>query len=274
VDKNKRKLEKRLKKFRERQNISKYRQKLIPITINKCHRSLVYLELLNKTIKTIDYSDKMLEMSQEIKNEPLHKAADNEKYEEYRELLSEEIWKNKEISSKFPNYFYYTYIQSHHICISIETRACEVFSGTKGLLYKSPEGINVQFEDKKYKLYWSTHAVNRIIERITKSTYQSFNSAAYIIYFLNWFKIITIKGRNYLLIYLLMNDNKCHLLGIAPFDIDNDKMIVKTFLHNDYIKHLNLDKIIEKPNEYNMKAHVLSGDYGYMVPLNPKDKFK
>jgi hypothetical protein len=244
VNKEKRKLEKRLKKFRERQSILKERQKLIPVSINKCHRSLVYLELLNKIIKTIDYSDKMLAMSLLIKNKSLHQSIISEEYEKYKDLLTEEIWKNNEIKSKFPNYFYYVYKDSCNIRIIIETRACEVIGEVKGSLYKSPEEIKVEFEEKKYDLYWSTHSVNRLIERTTNSTYESFLHAAYAIYFLNWFKIVNIRGRNYLLIYVSNND-ECNLLGITPFDIVGNKMIIKTFLHYDYIKHLNLDKTIK-----------------------------
>lgn len=269
MDKDKKKLEKRLKKFKERHSIHTDRQKLIPIYINKCHRSLVYLELLNKTIKTIDYPEKMVYILSEFRRKTQGQAILSKEYEEYRCLLSEEIWKNNTIKLKFPKCFYYVYKRNNSLAIDIETRACEVTSGAGGSLYRSPEDIKIKFNNKEYELFWSDHSINRMVERISESTYASFINVAYVIYFLNWFKIIKINNRDYLLIYIeSTSDEKCHLLGIAPIDMSGNKMIVKTFLPCEYVSKLNLDKVIDKPSEYSMKAHVLDQGFGSIKPLS------
>ena len=262
MSKDKRKLDKRLKKFNERRCILNERKKYIQIVVNKCYRSIAYFDMINHAIKCLD-SKILKDMAKELVDMG-SSAFKSDLYEKYRVLVAEELWKVKEIQLKFPSHFFYVYKSNTSLLLWIDIRS---FDYSKDY-HKSPEDIIVNHNGIDYKLYWYTHAVDRLIERYKDNSYASYVDIAFVLYFLNWFDIKVHRDGKYLCIYMVNDNNKkqCDLIGIGPIILEDDKMIVKTFLPHDFISNYGLNRVIAKPDKYASKCHKLA-KVGYSEPL-------
>ena len=266
MDKHKRKLEKRLKKFHERSCIRSERKKFIQIIVNKNCKSPEYLELINHTIKRLDSNDILKGMALKLKGMG-HSAYNDDLYEKYRVMVADELWKNKDIQAKFPDHFFYVHKSNTSLLLWVNVRSFNYDSPKD--YWRSPEDIRINNGGENYKLCWSSHAVTRLIERYKSDNYAAFADIAFILYFLNWFDFKMHKEGDYLCIYMVNEDNakRCDLVGIAPVVINDDRMVIKTFLPNDFVSnHYGLNLVIAKPTQYAQKCHILD-KAGYSEPL-------
>jgi hypothetical protein len=263
VDKDKRKRDKRLKKFIERRSIVNERKRFIQIIVNKCCKSSEYLDLINVAIKRLnsdvlkDLADKLRDMGND--------ALKSDLYEKYREMVADELWKSEDIKLNFPAHMFYVYKSNTSLLLWVDVRSFDFADDS----WKSPEGISVNHGGSDYKLCWSDHAVERLVERYKDNSYDACVDIAFIFYFLNWFDIKVHSNDKYICIYMVNNDNnkQCDLIGIGPIALRDGKMVIKTFLPRDYVSnHYGLNLLIAKPEKYGRKCRPLD-KVGYTEPL-------
>jgi hypothetical protein len=263
VDKHKRKLEKRLRKFNERRCILNERKRFIQIIVNKCCKSSVYFELINTAIKRLD-SDVLKGLADELR-ELGSNVFNSDLYEKYRALIADELWKDDNIRAMFPGHFFYVHKSESSLLLWVNIRSFDLFDG----YWKSPEDIIISYNKVNYKLCWSDHAVTRLIERYKDSSYSAFADVACILYFLNWFDIKVYKDDKYICIYMINENNvkQCNLIGVGPVVLSDGLMVVKTFLPCDFVSnHYGLNLVIAKPVKFGNKCSLLD-KAGFSEPL-------